>query len=210
MKYLLLLLTLLSFSILADQRIDSDTQNCHIAPDPNDADAEMDTGCVHYSAQVNRYLDANGVRKAQGSYNGKLKLLMSNARVNPSQIVPISSGDFILVGSDNTRTMRVGVETTTANNTDCDLVRTNYQQNTGSDDQNQTEYSTNDWDLSVSWVGFEDTNGNLLPDFNFTEIESDLNADGIVDVADLLIYLDSNSNIGVWDVSLNCRNGVEQ
>jgi hypothetical protein len=36
-------------------------------------------------------------------------------------------------------------------NTACNLTRSNFQENTGSDDQNQTQYTTNDWTLSMQW-----------------------------------------------------------
>lgn len=194
----------------ADQRCDMDTQNCHISLDPNDDDTEIDVSAAIFNAQVNRYVDADGLRKANGSYHGEIRVPLGNARVRPDLLVPNTAGDIFMVGSANTRYLRG--DYITAANTACNLVRSNYQENTGSDDQNQTEYTTNNWDLTVTWLGYEGIDGEVRPNFTFTDLEFDYNEDGVVDLSDFSIFIKEyrTTEVGIWKVAMNCRSAIAQ
>ncbi len=117
----------------ADQRCDMDTQNCHVSLDPNDDDTEIDVPASIYNAQVNRYV-VDGVRKANGSYHGFIKISL-NGQVLPPLLKANSGADIFTKGNANTRVL--GDEFITAQNTECNLVRSNFQENTGSDDPNR-------------------------------------------------------------------------
>lgn len=194
----------------ADQRIDRDSNNCHIAPDPNDDDAEIDVPCTLFAARVIRYVNVDGVRVANGSLSGIYRVPLGTANTKHPSLVPNSSGDIFLVGSANTRV--VDDNYITAAGTQCNLVRSNYQENTGGDDQNQTEYTTNDWDSTVTWVGYETEDGEVMPIFDLNNDEFDYNEDGVVDLSDFSIYRKEykNTQIGLWKIATNCRNAATQ
>lgn len=211
MKYLLqflLLTTVFTASVNADQRCDMDTQNCHISLDPNDDDTEIDVPAAMYNAQVNRYV-VDGARRANGSYHGFIKFPMNTTGVRPPLLQPYSAADIFTKGNANTRTL--DDKFIVAQNTACNLVRSNFQENTGSDDQNQTQYTSNDWDLSVTWYRLEDKKGKKIKVFSFDDDDWDLNDDGIVNLNDLFIYRSKFSDVySVWYVAMNCRGGSAQ
>lgn len=206
--YALMIFTMIAGTFAyADQRCDMDTQNCHISLDPNDDDTEIDVPASIYSAQVNRYVDGDGVRKANGSYRGYIEVPLASADVRPPLLIPHSSGDIFTKGNANTR--QLTDKYVVAANTQCNLVRSNFQENTGSDDQNQIQYTSNDWELSVTWHGYKEADA---PDeFDITDDAFDLNIDGVVDLDDFSIYRARlfKYNIGIWYVAMNCRAGIE-
>lgn len=209
MKYLILITALfLTFNAHSDQRCDMDTQNCHISLDPNDDDTEIDVPASIYSAQVNRYV-IDGVRNANGSYHGFIKI-PANGLVLPPLLKANSYSDIFTKGNANTRPL--DDKFVVAQNTECNLVRSNFQENTGSDDQNQTQYTSNDWDLSVKWQRLENKKGKEIEVFTFDDDDFDLNEDGIVNFADLAIYKSEIQEdiYFVWYVAMNCRRGIAQ
>lgn len=151
-----MLMFVMSFGVFADQRIDRDTNNCHISLDPNDDDTEMDLSCTELNSGVYREVNADGVRIANGWYFGFIRVPLDQA-VNGEYFV--EGQDIYRKGQDSAAADKPYV---VAANTSCNLVRSNYQQNTGSDDQNQTEYVSNDYELKLKWFNkFGDERGHF-------------------------------------------------
>lgn len=139
MKILLLLVVsiLLTFNASADQRFESWQGLCHFAYDPNDDDNEVYfANCIN---DINTYDAADGQgRLAYGSANVERKYFLHNG--NAPKVT-----DLRLKGSDASNLYPDGEYTT--QNTDCVMVTSNYD--AGADDNNETEYRTNDWDLTI-------------------------------------------------------------
>lgn len=130
MRYLLLL-CLLPFTVLADQRFETEQGQCHFAYDPNDDDNEVYfANCIN---TINTYSDG-GERLAYG-------VSIVHAETNPIGIPKIVR----LQGTAATQQRNY-----TTTNTNCAMVTSNYN---GDGTNNYTTYNTNDWTLTAVGVG---------------------------------------------------------
>lgn len=148
MKHLFLILALcFSFNAFADQRFETWQGLCHFAYDPNDDDNEV------YFANCDNTIDTHDSGDGQGrlAYGSSIT---SSEYYLPDMVTPKFAGVNKLKGVDADAAF-YGDEYTEAVNTQCVMVTSNY--NAGADDNNETVYVTNNWNLEIS----QSTDANL-------------------------------------------------
>lgn len=161
MKYFIATLVvffLFSANAYADQRCDMDTDNCHLSLDPNDDDTEVDVPASTLSSVGVSRSVVDGVRVADCWYTGTLRYPLDKGFASTYLV---EGADIYRQGKDANI---ADANYIVAANTACNCTRSNYQENTGSDDQNQTEYTTNDWELRLQWYNkyFDTRLGQLM------------------------------------------------
>ena len=136
-KLILAVLLLIPFAAVADQRFETWQGLCHFAYDPADDDNEI------YFANCINTIDTYDAGDGQG------RLAYGAARTKQTYDITkgtypgdIISNNIKLKGVDS-----VAGDDYLISNTDCVMVTSNY--NAGADDNNETEYRTNDWELEV-------------------------------------------------------------
>jgi len=142
-----------SSNALADQRFETNTNFCHFAGDPEDDDNEAFlSGCensliAHDAADGNGRL-VDGTATVSHDYNLSEKTYPVWAtKPNPRGYGQPELVMVLLKGADVERSSYR--QHRSAVNIPCEMVTSNY--NANNDDQNETVYSTNDWNLSVVW-----------------------------------------------------------
>ena len=144
MKYLLSILLFISINVCADQRFETDGGYCHTAHNVNDADDE-----IYFSNCVSSIWTpkVDGQRVANGN------TIMSKE-------YPIADGGFPVLGGTKFKGVdapyNAYLDYDTAANTPCVMVTANYD--AANDDQNETVYVTNDWNLSYEWLDYNAEN----------------------------------------------------
>ena len=144
-KHLLIIAAVMAFAfssnIYADQRMETWQGLCHFAYDAADSDNEVYfANCVNvidtYDAGDGQGRLAKGTSRTSAHYNAIDKTYNSL----------MVGGKILLKGADADNTIYPD-DTYTTSNTTCEMVTSNY--NAGADDNNETVYSTNDWNLEV-------------------------------------------------------------
>ena len=161
-----------SSNVFADQRMETWQGLCHFAYDPADSDNEVYFGgCENvidtYDAGDGQGRLAKGTSRTSAKYNSTDKTYNSL----------MTGGKILLKGADSDKEIYPDDEYT-ASNTTCEMVTSNYD--AGADDNNETVYSTNDWNLEVRAV----------------TSDSEMNNDG--------------SYIVPFSYDLSCRGGIAQ
>lgn len=135
-KYLLLLLLVaMPFSVMADQRFENWQGICHFNYDANNDDNEVYfSNCKN---TIDTYDDGNGTL-AFGSSSVKETYIVEK-NTYPKGLV---DGNVFLKGNASTAGDKYEVSNTT-----CVMVTSNY--NADADDNNETVYTTNDWELEM-------------------------------------------------------------
>jgi len=192
MKYLLILAILLSFNAVADQRFETWQGLCHFAYDVNDDDNEV------YFANCTNTIDTFDAQDGQGrlAYGSSITTKKYNVQSNTLKLAGFKAK---LKGAD-TDPEKYDDDYTSTPDTPCIMVTSNYD--AGNDDNNETVYVTNDWDLVIK-PKFKDG------EFSFKKMKYDLNGDGVVNLSDFSIYRASIRNIKIT-YELSCRGGVAQ
>lgn len=138
MKKLFLLL-LLPLAVMADQRFEMDGGYCHFNYDVNNADNEV------YFANCKSIIDTHdGV--ARGHTNVTVKY-DTNDRTLPMDLIGSNARTGINLRGAGANSSVYGEELYTVSNATCNMVTANY--NAGADDQNETEYTTTDWNMEA-------------------------------------------------------------
>jgi hypothetical protein len=154
MKTFILSVTLLavSFTATADQRFESWQGLCHFAYDVNDKDNEVYfANCLN---SINTY-DAN---------DGQGRLAYGTSKV--TQIYKLTDytipqfKDVKLKGVDAAKMQYPNNIYKTALNTLCVMVTSNYD--AGNDDNNETVYNTNDWNLEIDLGQYDYKNDEMI------------------------------------------------
>ena len=159
MKYLLFIMAiLLSFGATADQRFESDGGYCHFAYDTNDDDNEVYfANCIN---TIDTYDAADGQgRLAMGDTNVKKHYTVRDK----TYIAALEKGNIYLKGNQTGESYG----NYDVSNAPCVMVTANYD--AGNDDQNETVYVTNDWNLEIRVYKREDDSfekGNLKVTYN--------------------------------------------
>ena len=142
MKYLTLLFYLLLPTLAsADNRFEIAGNYCHTAHNPADDDDEIYfSNCVSaiWTPQVGGQRIANGNVIMTKGYpvHDLTHPVLSDLKFKGSDTVNSQSADYIV-----------------AANTPCVMVTANYD--AANDDQNETVYVSNDWNLIYEWVGYD-------------------------------------------------------
>lgn len=141
-------------SAQADQRFESWQGICHFAYDEADDDNEVYFANCQNVINTHDGQDGQG-RKAYGTSTVKQKYPIFDA------VAYIKGVDTYLKGADADNTQYPDSKYTSAPNTPCVMVTSNY--NAANDDNNETVYVTNDWNLSIEWgkYDFEDRSNTL-------------------------------------------------
>ena len=139
MKYFIFILALLfAWNVQADQRFETWQNLCHFSYDPEDDDNEV------YFSTCQNTIDTHDAQDGQG------RLAYGTSTVRqvyslPDLTIP-KLGLGKLKGADADDTV-YGDNYTSAPNTPCVMVTSNYD--AGADDNNETVYVTNDWNLEI-------------------------------------------------------------
>lgn len=193
MKKFLIIMMLFAvpFVAEADQRFETWQGLCHFAYDPNDDDNEV------YFANCD-----NSIVTHQGVAHGHTRTIQKGGS-------PIGQSYEAkrLIGAATNADYYPGY---TVSNTACVMVTSNYD--AGADDNNETVYTTNDWDLTIAkWEQvFQDIE---IQDLVATvtsggyDAAMDFNNDGEVNYLDINIHRRHATNNVRYE--LHCRNGQQ-
>lgn len=147
-KFMIMMALIMSFgtgTVYADQRFETDGGYCHFSYDVNDADNEVYfANCLN---TIDTYDAADGQgRLAMGDSNVKKKYTVRDATF----IQALREGNIFLKG--NQAGEPYGDRYTTSN-APCVMVTANYD--AGNDDQNETVYVSNDWNMEIITAKFK-------------------------------------------------------
>ena len=151
MKYsnLFLFLLLLALNVSADQRFETNQGLCHFAYDVNNSDNEV--YFANCQNTINTYDAGDGQgRLAHGTSTVQQEYELLN------YTFPIFSS-FFLKGADANKQIYSDGRYTTALNTSCVMVTSNYD--AGADANNETVYVTNDWNLDINFGHYDAATG---------------------------------------------------
>lgn len=182
--FLLLLLTA-AFSVSADQRFESWQGLCHFAYDTADDDNEV------YFANCENVIDTYDAGDGQGRLAyGTSKVSVTYNAIDRTFIKTLTRGGTInLKGADASDIIYPDAIYKEAANTPCVMVTSNY--NAAADDNNETVYITNDYNLEVA---VQDDIESATTEYTDTDGIERKRIDAIV----------------VVDYALSCRGGIAQ
>ena len=134
---------LMSSDVLADQRFESWQGLCHFAYDTNDDDNEV------YFANCINSIDTFDAGDGQGRLAYGSSTVSMNFNILKGEFPRgIGGANKFIKGSD-ANPIIYGDNYTVAVNTPCVMVTSNYDAN--ADDNNETVYVTNDYNLEIVW-----------------------------------------------------------
>lgn len=154
MKHLLLLaLLILNANVQADQRFESWQGLCHFAYDVNDDDNEV------YFANCKNTIDTHNTGDGNGRLAYGSSVVTETYSLHDLTIPKFNSGG-LLKGTDADGT--IYDDSYAISNAPCVMVTSNYD--AGADDNNETVYVTNDWNLEIDMGAVGD---GLITDVSF-------------------------------------------